>query len=211
MGRFYNCGQACLAIKRVYVFESVADEVIDSIVEKAKRLKVGRGDAKGTQMGPMHTAARPRRDGLAGDAKLCKAGGELLSRWRTARTTPTSPTGSSTADGRRRPAARRADGDRGGVRAGAPDLAGQGPRRGDRARQRLPVRPRVFGLDERPPASPRSRRPGSRRATPGSTRARRSTTSFRSAAGSRAATARSTASEAFDFYTETKSVVLGAS
>ena len=30
MGRFYNCGQACLAIKRVYVFESVADEVIES-------------------------------------------------------------------------------------------------------------------------------------------------------------------------------------
>ena len=27
MGRFYNCGQACLAIKRVYVFDAVADEV----------------------------------------------------------------------------------------------------------------------------------------------------------------------------------------
>jgi acyl-CoA reductase-like NAD-dependent aldehyde dehydrogenase len=57
MGRFYNCGQACLAIKRVYVFESVADEVIESIAGKAARLKVGRGDAEGTQMGPMHTAA----------------------------------------------------------------------------------------------------------------------------------------------------------
>ena len=57
MGRFYNCGQACLAIKRVYVFESVADEVIESIAAKAQRLKVGRGDEKGTQMGPMHTAA----------------------------------------------------------------------------------------------------------------------------------------------------------
>ncbi len=55
MGRFYNCGQACLAIKRVYVFESVADEVIESITAKAKRLKVGRGDVEGTQMGPMHT------------------------------------------------------------------------------------------------------------------------------------------------------------
>ena len=56
MGRFYNCGQACLAIKRVYVFESVADEVIEAITAKAKRLKVGRGDVKETQMGPMHTA-----------------------------------------------------------------------------------------------------------------------------------------------------------
>ena len=45
MGRFYNCGQACLAIKRVYVFESVADEVVEAIVGKARRLKVGRGRA----------------------------------------------------------------------------------------------------------------------------------------------------------------------
>src|SRR5205085_9504798 len=58
MGRFYNCGQACLALKRVYVFAAVADQVIESITAKAKRLKVGRGDAEGTQMGPMHTAAQ---------------------------------------------------------------------------------------------------------------------------------------------------------
>jgi acyl-CoA reductase-like NAD-dependent aldehyde dehydrogenase len=77
MGRFYNCGQACLAIKRVYVFESVADEVIESIVAKARRLKVGRGDEKGTQMGPMHTAGG--RDELAGQiSRSLDAGGSLL-------------------------------------------------------------------------------------------------------------------------------------
>jgi acyl-CoA reductase-like NAD-dependent aldehyde dehydrogenase len=76
MGRFYNCGQACLAIKRVYVFESVADEVIEAITGKAKRLKVGRGDAEGTQMGPMHTDAQ--RSEVAGQvAKALKAGGTL--------------------------------------------------------------------------------------------------------------------------------------
>jgi acyl-CoA reductase-like NAD-dependent aldehyde dehydrogenase len=76
MGRFYTCGQACLAIKRVYVFESVADEVIDAIVEKAKRLKVGRGDVKGTQMGPMHTDAQ--RAEVAGQvSRTLHAGGEL--------------------------------------------------------------------------------------------------------------------------------------
>ena len=77
MGRFYNCGQACLAIKRVYVFESVADEVIESIVEKAKRLKVGRGDVKGTQMGPMHTAGG-REEMAAQVSRTLQAGGELL-------------------------------------------------------------------------------------------------------------------------------------
>ena len=35
MGRFYNCGQACLAIKRVYVFDAVADEVIAAVAAKA--------------------------------------------------------------------------------------------------------------------------------------------------------------------------------
>jgi acyl-CoA reductase-like NAD-dependent aldehyde dehydrogenase len=77
MGRFYNCGQACLAIKRVYVFGSVADEVIESIVAKASRLKVGRGDAPGTQMGPMHTAVG--RDEMAVQvARSIETGGELL-------------------------------------------------------------------------------------------------------------------------------------
>jgi succinate-semialdehyde dehydrogenase/glutarate-semialdehyde dehydrogenase len=77
MGRFYNCGQACLAIKRVYVFESVADEVIAAIVEKAKRLKVGRGDVKGTQMGPMHTAAG-REEMATQVSSTLSGGGELL-------------------------------------------------------------------------------------------------------------------------------------
>jgi acyl-CoA reductase-like NAD-dependent aldehyde dehydrogenase len=77
MGRFYNCGQACLAIKRVYVFESVADEVIEAIAAKAKRLKVGRGDAQGTQMGPMHTDAQ--RAEVAGQVdRTLQGGGELL-------------------------------------------------------------------------------------------------------------------------------------
>jgi succinate-semialdehyde dehydrogenase/glutarate-semialdehyde dehydrogenase len=77
MGRFYNCGQACLAIKRVYVFESVADEVIEAIAGKARRLKVGRGDADGTQMGPMHTAAG-REEMAAQVSKTLERGGELL-------------------------------------------------------------------------------------------------------------------------------------
>ena len=76
MGRFYNCGQACLAIKRVYVFESVADEVIESITAKAKRLKVGRGDDQGTQMGPMHTDAQ-RAEVASQVSRSVDAGGQL--------------------------------------------------------------------------------------------------------------------------------------
>src|SRR5438105_14956010 len=55
IGRFFNAGQACLAVKRVFVFDSVADEFIDKISARAKRLKIGSGTDAGAQMGPLHT------------------------------------------------------------------------------------------------------------------------------------------------------------
>ena len=55
IGRFFNAGQACLAVKRVFVFDSVADEFIDKICARAKRLKIGKGTDAGAQMGPLHT------------------------------------------------------------------------------------------------------------------------------------------------------------
>jgi succinate-semialdehyde dehydrogenase/glutarate-semialdehyde dehydrogenase len=74
MGRFYNCGQACLAVKRVYVVDKVADEVVELITAKAKKLRVGRGDAEGSQIGPLHTA---RQRDLVAD-QVSRSGGELL-------------------------------------------------------------------------------------------------------------------------------------
>jgi acyl-CoA reductase-like NAD-dependent aldehyde dehydrogenase len=77
MGRFFNCGQACLAIKRVYVFESVADEVIAAIAAKAGRLKLGPGATPGTQLGPLHSARQ--RDLLEDQlARTLDQGGEVL-------------------------------------------------------------------------------------------------------------------------------------
>jgi acyl-CoA reductase-like NAD-dependent aldehyde dehydrogenase len=55
IGRFFNAGQACLAIKRVYVFETVADEFIDKVAARARRLKLGSGTDSAAQMGPLHT------------------------------------------------------------------------------------------------------------------------------------------------------------
>jgi len=77
MGRFYNCGQACLAIKRVYVFESVADEVIEAIGAKAARLRVGIGSDAETQMGPLHTEGQ-REELERQIAETLAGGGELL-------------------------------------------------------------------------------------------------------------------------------------
>lgn len=58
VGRFFNCGQACLAVKRLYLFEDIADDFIEKLVEKTKRLRVGDGLAEGTLIGPMHTNAQ---------------------------------------------------------------------------------------------------------------------------------------------------------
>lgn len=55
VGRFFNCGQACLAIKRLYLFEKIADAFIQKLVEKVGRLSVGNGLEKGVLIGPMHT------------------------------------------------------------------------------------------------------------------------------------------------------------
>jgi acyl-CoA reductase-like NAD-dependent aldehyde dehydrogenase len=56
IGRFFNAGQACLAIKRVYVFDGVADEFVEKIAARAKRLKLGSGTDESAQMGPLHSA-----------------------------------------------------------------------------------------------------------------------------------------------------------
>jgi succinate-semialdehyde dehydrogenase/glutarate-semialdehyde dehydrogenase len=77
MGRFFNCGQACLAIKRVYVFEAVADEVVEAIAAKARRLRVGPGTEEGVQMGPMHSE-RQRTEVEDQLARTLERGGEVL-------------------------------------------------------------------------------------------------------------------------------------
>lgn len=55
VGRFFNCGQACLAIKRLYLFESIADEFISQLVARVKKLRVGNGLAEGVIVGPLHS------------------------------------------------------------------------------------------------------------------------------------------------------------
>jgi acyl-CoA reductase-like NAD-dependent aldehyde dehydrogenase len=77
MGRFYNCGQACLAVKRVYVFASVAEEVIDAIVAKAGNLRVGLGSAPNSQIGPLHAQRQLELLQRQVDESVA-AGGELL-------------------------------------------------------------------------------------------------------------------------------------
>ena len=58
VGRFFNCGQACLAVKRLYLFDKIADVFMEKLVEKVKKLRIGYGLKPDTLMGPLHTAGQ---------------------------------------------------------------------------------------------------------------------------------------------------------
>jgi len=79
-GRFRNCGQGCMCIKRAYVFEKVADQFIKRLVEKVKAIKVGNGLVQGVNMGPVHSASQREgfeeqvNDGISKGAKVLTGG-----------------------------------------------------------------------------------------------------------------------------------------
>jgi len=52
-GAFQNSGQVCLAIKRLYVHESVYDELCEELVNIAKNAVVDDGAKQGTTLGPL--------------------------------------------------------------------------------------------------------------------------------------------------------------
>ncbi len=56
IGRYFNAGQACLAVKRLYVFDKVYDEFVNRLTARVQKLKVGNGEQEGVFMGPLHTA-----------------------------------------------------------------------------------------------------------------------------------------------------------
>ncbi len=51
--RFYNCGQACTSLKRLYVMDDVADALVERVVVKASSLTMGDGLEPGTRLGPL--------------------------------------------------------------------------------------------------------------------------------------------------------------
>ncbi|HUK50235.1 MAG TPA: aldehyde dehydrogenase family protein [Terriglobales bacterium] len=79
-GRFRNCGQGCMCIKRAYVFERVADQFIKRLTEKVKSIRVGNGLVQGVTMGPIHSSSQREgfeeqvRDGISKGAEVLTGG-----------------------------------------------------------------------------------------------------------------------------------------
>jgi len=62
-------GQVCMAIKRIYVPESIKDTFLDAFTRTVDKIVTGDGLDKAVTMGPMHTArALDRAQGLVADA-----------------------------------------------------------------------------------------------------------------------------------------------
>lgn len=60
-GRFYNCGQACTAVKRLIVHEDVAGQVISALAEAIRELRPGDGLVPGTDLGPLISEGQRQR------------------------------------------------------------------------------------------------------------------------------------------------------
>jgi acyl-CoA reductase-like NAD-dependent aldehyde dehydrogenase len=68
-GAFINNGQICAGVKRVFVPESLHEDVVDVLAERARRLRVGPGTRPGVHLGPIQNRMQfDRVRGLVADA-----------------------------------------------------------------------------------------------------------------------------------------------
>ena len=142
--RCQNNGQSCISAKRFIVHTDVYDEFVELFAKQMAALVVGDPMEEGTDVGPLaNEQGREDVEELVKDA--VDKGATVLRRRRASRpgrlVVP--------ADGARRH--HQGDGHvpRGGLRAGRRGLPGGRHRRGDRGRQRDPLRARLQRLDQR--------------------------------------------------------------
>jgi succinate-semialdehyde dehydrogenase / glutarate-semialdehyde dehydrogenase len=85
IARFWNAGQSCLAVKRLYVFDEIYDEFVAGLAKEVERYECGTGWTKPEKpklrMGPVHTKSGQEElvaqleDALARGAKVLVGGG----------------------------------------------------------------------------------------------------------------------------------------
>lgn len=79
-GAFYNTGQSCCAVERIYVQENIYDDYVNAFIEEAKTMKMGEPNEEGAFIGPL---TRPQqmavledqvKDAVSKGAKLLLGG-----------------------------------------------------------------------------------------------------------------------------------------
>ena len=67
---FANCGQICVAIKRVYAPKAIYGQLVDALADRARSARLGNGRDPGIEIGPLcNPAQRDRISELVGDAR----------------------------------------------------------------------------------------------------------------------------------------------
>ncbi|WP_205520606.1 aldehyde dehydrogenase family protein [Propylenella binzhouense] len=75
-GAFTNCGQICAGIKRLFVPDQLHDAVVDELVARTARVRIGDGMVAGMHLGPINNEPQLRRvaelvdDAIAQGAKV---------------------------------------------------------------------------------------------------------------------------------------------
>ena len=68
-GSFTNCGQICSGVERLYVAAPLYEHFVERLAERARGLRIGRGDDVDTDLGPLISEeARAKVEGLVADA-----------------------------------------------------------------------------------------------------------------------------------------------
>ncbi len=74
---FYNSGQICIAIKRVYVHEDIYPQMVAALADQARQVKMGDGLDPTSQLGPINNKMQFERViSLVEDAK--RSGGKMV-------------------------------------------------------------------------------------------------------------------------------------
>jgi acyl-CoA reductase-like NAD-dependent aldehyde dehydrogenase len=68
-GAFFNCGQVCAGVERIYVAESRYEEFVGRLADAATRLRIGDGARRDTELGPLISEGhREKVEALVDDA-----------------------------------------------------------------------------------------------------------------------------------------------
>ncbi len=83
-GRFYNAGQTCTAVKRLYVHDRIAGEFVQKLKARISALNVGNGLGPKTDIGPLNSAEQRQiitdvidRTRVTGSGTILTGGGVL--------------------------------------------------------------------------------------------------------------------------------------
>jgi aldehyde dehydrogenase (NAD+) len=79
---FFNAGQVCIALKRLYVHRSIYDEMCAALAEEIGLLAVGDGLEQGTRVGPLQNAMQYEKatrylDAAAADGRILVGGHKI--------------------------------------------------------------------------------------------------------------------------------------